>query len=343
MKVFISYSHQDTAFVEPFIRDLRASGMKVWIDHKGIQAGDTLTSFDGQPVRRYEEFEQEVQIRPNTTVEIGFLRDGTERHVAIVLDQRKFIDRFRNLHRLGTAGIFGPNDMPVVGKVLAGSPAELAGFRPGDRITEVAGEKVARFADIPRLVGVRNGLETTVVIEHDGQVRTVSVVPRDLKVDGEPADAVPIGRIGITAGFFTETEHFDLLSAPVVAARTIVRECSAFYTLMRQLALGMRPLDELSGPMRMAKATGDVAQLGWKAVLGFAIVISVLLGLFNLLPVPLLDGGHLLYYAIEWILGRPLGPRAQEYGFRFGFLLVVCATLLAMWNDVSQIFGLLTL
>ena len=141
------------------------------------------------------------------------------------------------------------------------------------------------------------------------------------------------------AGRFTDRRQFDVPQAGVAAVRTVVRECSSFYTLLRQLMLGLRPLDELSGPMRMAKATGEVAQIGWDAVLGFAIVISVLLGLFNLLPVPLLDGGHLLYYAIEWVRGRPLGPRAQEYGFRFGFVLVMSATVLATWNDVTQIFG----
>jgi regulator of sigma E protease len=305
-----------------------------------IRPGDELLAFNGKPLRRFEEFEQEVQIRPNTAVDVTIRRDGVEQIRTITLEQREFIDRFKNVHRLGRSGLHGPNELPYVGRILPQAPAEGVGIEVGDRILEVDGVKVERFSDIPRLLRGRASQDTAIVVERGGRTMSVSVVPRPFAVQDEPEGAGPApARIGIMSGYFTESQQFDAPQAAVAAVRTVARECSAFYTLLRQLLLGMRPLDELSGPMRMAKATGEVAQIGWRAVLGFAIVISVLLGLFNLLPIPLLDGGHLLYYAIETIRGRPLGPRAQEYGFRLGFALVACATLLATWNDVAAIFG----
>jgi regulator of sigma E protease len=111
------------------------------------------------------------------------------------------------------------------------------------------------------------------------------------------------------------------------------------YTVIRQIVLGLRPANEIGGPLRIAKTAGEVSQIGWSAIIYFVIGLSVTLGVFNLLPIPMLDGGHLLFYAIEWIRGRPLSARAQDIGFRIGLAAMGGLMVFATFNDVSMLIG----
>jgi regulator of sigma E protease len=104
-----------------------------------------------------------------------------------------------------------------------------------------------------------------------------------------------------------------------------------------QMIIGARSTDELGGPLRIAQMSGEVAQYGWSAIVPFMAVLSINLGLINLFPIPVLDGGHLLFYAAEAVRGRPLGHRAQEYGFRFGLALVLTLMVFATWNDLVHL------
>lgn len=115
-----------------------------------------------------------------------------------------------------------------------------------------------------------------------------------------------------------------------------------FYTSMGQIVTAARPVDELGGPIRIAKAAGEASYAGWTGLLNLVIALSVVLGVFNLLPVPMLDGGHLAMYLYEAIRGKPLSVRVQELGLKVGFTLVIGLALVATFNDIKQIIRMFT-
>ena len=135
----------------------------------------------------------------------------------------------------------------------------------------------------------------------------------------------------------TEFRSHDVFGAMGAGLRHVWGMTTMFYTSMAQILTAARPVDELGGPIRIAKAAGEASYMGWTGILNLVIALSVVLGVFNLLPVPMLDGGHLAMYLYEAIRGRPLGLKAQELGLKVGFALVVGMALVATFNDIKML------
>lgn len=226
-----------------------------------------------------------------------------------------------------------PFTPPEVGSVLPESAAARAGLQPGDRIVGLGGSRIDRFEDIQRIVQLNPGTPLTAVIERDGERLTLTVTPERHEEIDRFGNVHVFGRLGIARSGL-ETVRLGPLEALWAAGEHTVVMTRMILHVVGQMITGARPADEIGGVVRIAHLSGEVSQVGLVAVVNFMIMLSINLGLINLFPIPMLDGGHLLFYAIEAIRGRPLGPRAQEYGFRIGFALVIGLMLFATWNDL---------
>jgi regulator of sigma E protease len=229
-----------------------------------------------------------------------------------------------------------PYTAPVIGGVEPGTAAAEAGLQEGDRVLEVDGSGIERFEDITRIVQLRPGQSMQIVLERNGTPVTVTATPRlSVQTDNFGTEH-RIGLLGIKSGPREHRQH-DPLSAGWRAVIETFRLTGSMLEAIGQMIVGVRDTEEIGGPIAIAKMSGEVAQLGISQLLWFMAVLSINLGMINLFPVPMLDGGHLLFYGIEAVRGRPLGERAQEWGFRIGLALVLTLMLFATWNDLTKI------
>jgi regulator of sigma E protease len=218
-----------------------------------------------------------------------------------------------------------------VGEVLNDSAAAHAGLAVGDRINAIDDHPVARFEDIQRAVVNHPGQQLMLHLRRGDRDLDLQVTPEARDSGGHT-----IGVLGIRGGqtSFESVPVWEAIPAGVaqtwdVTVQTLVG--------VWQMITSHKGADELGGPLRIAQLSGEVAQLGVASLISFIAVLSVNLALINLFPIPVLDGGHLLFYLAEVIRGRPLPPRAQEYGTRAGFALLICLFVFATWNDLTHL------
>lgn len=231
-----------------------------------------------------------------------------------------------------------PVTPPVAGRVMEGSAAAAAGIRPGDRIVTVDGRQVDNFLDIPMAVAHRPGELIELRFERGGAIQAVSVRLQQVIDRDRFGNQFKRGVLGIYPDR-VEYRRVSLVEAPLVALRQtemIVRQTGE---VLGQILTGRRSIKDVNGPLSMAKVSGEAASLGLASLIFLAALISINLGFINLLPLPMLDGGHLLFYAYEAIRRRPASRAAQEWAFRFGFAAIVTLMLVVTFNDLGS-FGL---
>ena len=229
---------------------------------------------------------------------------------------------------------------PVVGSVIEGSAAQRAGLQPGDRILKVDGETISDFAEIQRLMLLNGGSPVALETERRGEPQQVVVTPTRIESTDRFGNKYSVFQLGIGSPGLDSATWKRL--GPIEALNQSVSQVYFFvehtFTFLGRLIMGREDPKMLSGPLGIAKTSGEVAKLGTVALIQLMAILSVSVGLLNLFPIPMLDGGHLLYYGIEAVRRRPLGERAQEYGLRIGLALVLSLMLFATWNDVMRIF-----
>jgi regulator of sigma E protease len=219
-----------------------------------------------------------------------------------------------------------------VGQVMPDSAAAAGGIKPGDTIVSIDGGAVERFEDVQQVVRLNPNVPMAMVVKRGGENVTLRVTP-SLVEEKDRLGRHQVGQLGIR-GSGAKYIQRDPISAFGRAIGETWNLSATTLHAMWQMITGARGSEELGGPLRIAQLSGEVAQGGIVPLLWFMAVLSVNLGLINLFPVPVLDGGHLLFYAAEAIRGRPLGQRAQEYGFRVGLALVLTLMVFATWNDL---------
>jgi regulator of sigma E protease len=228
---------------------------------------------------------------------------------------------------------------PIVSKVVPGSAAAAAGIRPGDVILSVAGEKIRGFEDIRVIIGDRAGQSLPVEIRRDKLTLLLHATPRSTIIT-ELGSKERVGLFGITGPTSAQFRHISYgpISATAEACRrTWSVITTTFDFLVRRFTFHLAA-DQLRGPIGIAQISAQVAAVSYLWLVQLAAFISISLGLVNLFPIPVLDGGHLLYYGCEALLGRPLGARAQDVGFRLGLAFMLGFFLFATWNDVARLF-----
>ncbi|SEF90232.1 RIP metalloprotease RseP [Bosea lathyri] len=244
-----------------------------------------------------------------------------------------------------TVFVFGKQVLiPRIDQVVAGSAAERAGLRAGDLVVAIEGHPIGSFADMQRVISVRPNETLAVTVERAGGSVTLPVTP-DLVETTSPIGKQRIGVVGVQASRKAEdwtTQRFGFVDSAKVGVSETWFVVERTYDYLAKLVKGRESADQLSGPIRIAQVSGLVASnSGFLGLLNLAAILSVSIGLMNLLPVPMLDGGHLMFYMYEAIRGRPLSERAQEIGFRLGLGLVLMLMLFVTWNDIVHVRSLL--
>lgn len=227
-----------------------------------------------------------------------------------------------------------------VDTVQTASAAEAAGFKPGDLVMAIDGEKIDSFADMQRIVSINAGETLTIEVDRGGAHVVLKATPQLKELKDNFGNVHRLGVLGISRSMAPGDIKTQKLSPPQ-ALLAGVQE--TWFVVDRTLSyiggvvVGREAADELGGPIRIAQVSGQVASAGFVALIHLTAVLSVSIGLLNLFPIPLLDGGHLLFYAIEAIRGRPLSERAQEVGFRIGLAIVVVLMIFATFNDILHL------
>lgn len=228
----------------------------------------------------------------------------------------------------------------VVGGVMPGSPAQVAGLQAGDRITSVGGRSFDTFDSLARYVVLRPGEQTDIDFVRDGQVIEKTVTLGRVEQQDRFGNRFLVGQLGVQATDPVLTP-VSLTDAPLVGVRRAAELVQVTIDGIGQIVSGRRSVKDLNGPVGTARIAGEQMTLGIDAFVALIAVVSINLGFINLLPVPMLDGGHLLFYAIEAVRRRPLGTQAQEWAFRGGLAALVALILVVTVNDLGA-FGLWT-
>ncbi len=233
-----------------------------------------------------------------------------------------------------------PSTTARVDKIEVNSAAAAAGFQVGDIVTSIDGDKIESFTDMQRIVAVHAGEKLSFTVKRGDQVVQLSGTPELREVKDPFGNVHRQGVLGITR----QTAAGDVLTERVDPATALwlgVKE--TWFVIERTLSYiggvftGREAADQVGGPLRIAQISGQVASIGMVALINLAAVLSISIGLLNLFPVPLLDGGHLLFYVVEAVRGRPLSERAQEMGFRIGLGLVLMLMVFATYNDILHL------
>jgi regulator of sigma E protease len=233
------------------------------------------------------------------------------------------------------AGLFmlvGQNVVqPVLSKVVAGSPAAIGGLQPGDKILTAGGHPTPHFEDIQTVVVAHPDTELVFTLQRNGQV-----LSRQIKTGERAENGVQIGFLGVEGDQGT-SKRLGPIEAVSAAGQETWALTAATFTGLANLVMHGRGAHDLGGPLRIAQLSGQVAALGIANLVSFIAMLSVNLGLINLVPIPILDGGHLLFYAAEAVYGRPIPQRAQEFGLRIGFALLLSLFAFTTVNDLTQL------
>ncbi len=238
-------------------------------------------------------------------------------------------------------GVYGKQMVaPRIDSVVPGSAAAEAGLEPGDLILSIDGTKIESFSDIQRIVTVNAGVPMHMTIERDGQKIGREVTPKLREIEDRFGNKNSVGLLGVQRS----TEASDIVVKHYPPYEAVVMGMAETWDIIVRtgqylggVITGRQPADQLGGPIRVAQISGQVASLGIIPLIHMMAFLSVSIGLINLVPVPMLDGGHLLFYAIEAVRGRPLSERTLEMSFRVGVAIVLTLMVLVTWNDIMNL------
>jgi len=308
----------------------------------GFQVGDEILTIDGKTTRSWNEHRlylfNQALARNQVPVQVR-AADGDTEMRRLYLDEVPLSELDAGLLERGV-GLYGyvPEVPAEVGSVQDGSPAARAGLRTGDRIVSVDGEPIADWRELVETVRPLAGQAATMTLERGGQRREVELQPEAVEVQGQI-----IGRIGITPQPITIPDDYrvHISYGPVDA---VARSASSVW-VMSVLTLKMLAkiitlevsAKNISGPLTIAQFAGDTVQIGWDRFFMFLAIVSISLGVLNLLPIPVLDGGHLLYYAAEAVTGGPPSKQVMIWGQQVGLVMLFALMSLAFYNDIVRL------
>ena len=308
----------------------------------GFQSGDRIQSVNSTPVEDWGSAQTEIALN----LEAG--------KVAVAVQTASGAQTVRTIDAAGTeeAGKIAKNQgyiglMPfkittVIGGVEKGSPADKAGLKTGDKLTAADGKPITSWQEWANLTRQSPGRKIALTYERDGQARTADIRPDTV----ERSDKTLIGRVGLLpqSDKAWDRQIRRNYRPSVVRAFGMGWEKTVSYSwttvkFFGKLISGNASASHISGPLTIADIAGQSAELGLQSYLEFLALVSISLGVLNLLPVPVLDGGHLVFYTAEWIRGKPLGERIQNIGLRFGLALMMLMMAIAFFNDITRLLG----
>ncbi len=304
----------------------------------GLQTGDRIRSFGDIPIAGWEDFAKAVGGSGGREVGLGIERDGQRLVVTLTAERRSEPDLFGDARETWNIGA-GQLLTPSVTAVTPNSPAAEAGLKAGDIVLAVDGQPVYTREELKEAIEKRPGARFELTIERGGVRRTVAVTASRVVEKGPGGKDIPVGRIGI--GLEPKVDIRFVRSNPVAAVGQGVEEAVHFTRLtvtgFWKLVTGQIASSNIGGPLQIATEAGRQAREGLARLALFTAFISINLAVLNLLPVPMLDGGHLFFFVIEAVLGRPISLKKREAAQQLGFVLLMLLMVYALYNDLMRL------
>lgn len=311
----------------------------------GFKAEDRIMRVNGQPVKTMTGFRLAIMDAAISSENVAV--DVIDRHQTEITRQlnigdRKILDVEGDpIEKLGFS-IWVPVIPPIIGDTVAGSVAEQAGLQKGDTIIAVNSHHVSSWSETVKHISSNPGRQITVSVKRDGVEQSFSITPA-ARVNNDGQEEGYIGVYlqrpqSIIDKLYT-TEKYSVVPAIGAAIEKTWSMSVLTIKVLGRMLIGDAALENISGPITIAKFAGETAGIGLVEFLSFLAVISVSLGVLNLLPVPVLDGGHLLYYLVEFLKGSPLSEKAQQYGQQVGMMLLLMLMSIAIFNDIQRLFS----
>jgi len=305
----------------------------------GLRTGDVVFEANGRSIAYWEDMERVIAASEGRPIALRVRRDGAPLTLTVTPRQVTVRDPiFKDPKKVWEIGT-GPKLTPQIGAVTPGSPAERAGLKTADVVVAVAGQPVFTTEELTQAIQKRGGQTFDITVEREGRPVTLPVTANVVKEKGLAGQDIEVGRIGVslvpptTVSTVAYPPHLAAWYGFVATWDMTVVTAKGFW----KLVTGQIAVSNLGGPLQIAAETGKQAQEGASALARFTAVISVNLAVLNLLPVPMLDGGHLLFFVIEAVLGRPLSVRKRELAQQVGFALLMLIMVLALYNDLMRI------
>ena len=306
----------------------------------GFERGDRILGIDGHEVDTWREVNLTLAQRVGDSGDIEFrvARDGRERRLTIPVE--RWLAQESEPNPMANLGLYvqRPEVPAVIGQLVPGEAAEAAGLQVGDQILEVEGQVIENWLDWVEVIQLNGGRPLEIELRRDGERKTLEVTPRIREVDGETQ-----GFIGAGAARFEwpEDQIVTHRVMPWTAVWWGLRDTwemvGLSFGMLGKMVTGQVSLEQIGGPISMAQLAGDSVQGGLESFVRYLAFISIALGVMNLLPIPILDGGHILFYSIEWLRGRPLSERMQIIATQVGLMLIIGLMMVAFYNDIGRL------
>ncbi|HYE85681.1 MAG TPA: RIP metalloprotease RseP [Vicinamibacterales bacterium] len=294
----------------------------------GIRPGDTITKFGTADVRTWEHLDMAVAARPEREVEVVVVRNGQEQRLNIRPDLTELRTRNDARFEIGTIGVM-PDIYPTVTGFVPGKPAEASGLKVGDEIRAIDGERMAFYSQVLQTLSQKPADKPIVfTVRREGVDHTISVTPY------REGERTLIGMYGRDA---TVSFKPNPIEAVVMSVERNIEMSGLILNTLKDLFTGEASPKQLMGPVGIAQLSGESAQAGWVALLGLMASISLNLGLLNLMPIPVLDGGHIFIMAIETISRRDFSLQVKEKMLFVGFVLLMTLMVTVIYNDLTRI------
>ena len=310
----------------------------------GFRNGDVITGIDDKDTPTLQSVRMALiqKVMDKAMVAVKVKRDGNETYTLHLDLSRTPMDAVSGdlFQYLGFAP-YRPKLSPVVGRVVKGGAADLAGFQKGDQIISVDGEKFDDWIKWAEYVRSKPDTPLAVTVLRNGVKLNIKVTPARVKTQKGA-----IGRVGlgpeIPKNFYQglmATQHYGIFESLANAVSKTWDMSAMTLQMMWKIVSGEASLKNISGPISIAQYAGQTAQIGFTAFIAFMAVISLSLGVLNLLPIPLLDGGHLMYYIVEFIKGSPVSEEGQLVGQKIGIVMLGSLMFLAIFNDINRLLN----
>ena len=309
----------------------------------GLEKGQEIISVDGELTPTEQVLEKKLMERLGESGAFNFMvsypNSTLQYEIKLPLDH--WMQGAKDPDPLEGLGLEIPPIKPVVGDILPSSPAERAGFKPDDKIISVNGTVVNDWRDFQK--AIRNHIAEIVFVEVERKANTdfFEVISLQVTPESFSEEGVSYGRVGMAPRPLDEKmiRHYEysVVGAFLLSVKKTWDTAGFVLLSVKKLILGEISTKNLSGPISIAKVAGSSAHNGLKSFVGFVALLSVFLGVFNILPIPVLDGGHLLYLYVEMIRGKPVSEKAQAIATQIGFMVIIGLSILAMYNDILRL------
>jgi regulator of sigma E protease len=302
----------------------------------GLKTGERIVAVDGRPVQYWEDLARVVQSADGRTLSVTVRGADSERTVSLTPAQAKRKDLFGDEQTVWEIGAT-PYVPAAIGDTVSGDPADAAGLKPNDVVTAIDGQPVLSWDELAEKIHHRADQPTRLQIKRGSETLTVTVTPKKGKIPGPDGKETEVGLIGIRPGgavtFVRSNPIASVWDGLAWSSDVTMKTAIGLY----KIVVGQLDRSNIGGPIQIAKTAGEQARQGIVSLALFTAVISINLFLLNLLPVPMLDGGHLLFFAFEAVLGRPLSVRKREVAQQVGFALLMLLMVFAFYNDFKRI------